>query len=150
MRQSIASYKKHTQFNLLFALPLFLGLAFYLNLFTWNQALFFSGAFIYGTLFMSPDVDVANQIKLFSFRGLMTLPFRPYSFFFKHRGLSHKPILGTLTRLIWLLIILAFCFWIFDRSSFISIDELKNYKTPILYASLGFILSDLCHLILDF
>jgi uncharacterized metal-binding protein len=67
----------------------------------------FAGAFIYGSFFLHPDVDLARNIRLFSLKGLLTLPFRPYSYLFAHRGISHMPLIGTLTRVVWLWLFLA-------------------------------------------
>lgn len=112
----------------------------------------FSGTFLYATLFMTPDLDLAHKIKLFSLRGLLSLPFRSYSFFFKHRGLSHHIIFGTLSRLLWLfgiyLLILYAIYKNIDGYQKFTKFLLKN-KEFSLYAFLGILLADLAHIFLD-
>ena len=50
-------------------------------------------------------MDLANKIKFRSWRGILTLPFRGYALFFRHRGISHSFLFGTLTRVLWLLLL---------------------------------------------
>lgn len=98
----MALYKTHTLFNLCLALPLTLvSMYFFFHSSFFNIAIF-AGVFTYSTLFMNPDLDLANSIKLFSIRGFLTLPFRSYAKIFKHRGLSHHIVLGSLSRILWL------------------------------------------------
>ena len=148
----MANYKTHTKFNLFLALPILLGLGFYLLPLTLSQLALFAGAFTYSTLYMSPDVDLAYQIKFLSLRGLLTLPFRPYSWVFKHRGLSHTPIIGTLTRVIYLALIafgiLYFAYeFVPTKDGFIAFITL--YQTPLILVLAGAAIADLCHLLLD-
>ncbi len=102
------AYRTHVRFNLFLALPLLCyGLSNNLS-----DAAFFGLGFTYSTFFLHPDMDLARQIKLFSIKGLLTLPFRPYSYLFHHRGISHWPIIGTLTRLLWAALLLwLLCDW---------------------------------------
>ena len=92
--------RTHTKFNLFLGLPLTLGAILYSLKIPLLPLLIFSICFIYGTLYFSPDLDLANQIKFFSLKGILTAPFRLYSGIFRHRRFSHKPILGTLSRII--------------------------------------------------
>ena len=96
-------YKEHAQFNLLIALPLLLAAGYFFLHPKRDLLLIFGGTFAYSTLFMNPDMDLANQIRLFSLRGFFSLPFRSYSKFFSHRGLSHNLLLGSATRILWLM-----------------------------------------------
>lgn len=94
-------YRTHARFNLILALPLILA-----GLINREAALpdicCFVSAFAYATILIHPDLDLAYQTKLFSLKGLLTLPFRPYSWICRHRGVSHWPVLGTATRLLYL------------------------------------------------
>lgn len=147
----MALYKTHTKFNLFIALPI-ITCILYLSLHpAVNNFLSFSGCFIYSTLFMSPDMDLANKIKLFSFKGVMTLPFRIYSFFFRHRGLSHNLIFGTLTRVLFLTLLFTSLLYLFDHSisQNLFLNFLRSYKSYIIYGFFGIFTADFCHLLLD-
>ena len=98
----MSSYKQHTRFNLFIALPILLiGVAYFIHPHRYLM-ITFAASFAYATLFMNPDLDLANQIRLLSLRGILSLPFRSYARCFSHRGLSHHIIFGSLTRILWL------------------------------------------------
>lgn len=148
----MAMYKEHAKFNIFIALPILLGAMYYFLHPVRDLMLTFSGAFVYSTLFMNPDLDLANQIRLFSIRGFLTLPFRSYAKFFSHRGLSHNVVLGSLTRIAWLmgwacLIFLALYKTLPSKGTLLSFY--KHYHPFILYALAGVCLADWGHLLLD-
>ena len=94
--------KLHSKFNTLVLLPLLLAAAyFYLSRDLILLGLF-AACFLYSTYFAHPDVDLANQHKLFSLNGIMLLPFKLfYAPFFKHRSrISHSILWGTPSRLL--------------------------------------------------
>ena len=106
----------------------------------------FAGAFIYGTFFLHPDLDLAKNIRLFSFKGLTTLPFRPLSYFIKHRGVSHAPIFGTLIRVLWLMIVLSLIMSLLDWSY----PKVNLWSYSVLWLALcGLATADISHIILD-
>lgn len=94
--------KLHSKFNTLILLPLFLALAWYYVSRNLEILAVFSACFLYATFFANPDVDLANQQKLFTLKGIMLIPFKLfYAPFFKHRSkISHSLIWGTPTRLL--------------------------------------------------
>jgi len=148
----MAMYKGHTRFNLFIALPIFLGAIYYFLNPHRDLMITFAAVFSYSTLFMSPDLDLANKIKLFSLRGVLTFPFRSYAKFFSHRGLSHHVLLGSLTRILWLagwgaLIFLALYKGLPTKATFLKFYF--HYKPFILYSLGGVCLADWCHLLLD-
>ncbi|MCF7806397.1 MAG: metal-binding protein [Simkaniaceae bacterium] len=148
----MANYRTHSFFNLLLILPLAAFAIIYFLQPTRFDLYIFIAAFGYATLFMSPDSDIANKIKLFSLRGLMTLPFRPYSKIFAHRGISHWLIIGTLTRIAWLafLFIIIYTFIYKKTMSLNPILHFYNvHKTSVLYCFSGLCISDMGHLLLD-
>ena len=112
----MANYKTHTGFNLFFMLPALVGFGYYFFQPSEKALIVFTATFTYATLFMNPDLDLVHQIKLFSLRGFLTLPFRGYSKIFKHRGISHSFLLGSFTRIIWLSSILFLLSFIFSLS----------------------------------
>ena len=147
----MASYKTHSIFNVFLALPLLImGIYFYLHP-THSQLLAFIITFIYTTLFMSPDMDLAYKIKWYSLRGIFSLPFRSYSRVFKHRGVSHNLLLGSITRILWLslFIFLTFyaCNWALSKESLLTNYTL--YKQELLYGFCGIWLADSAHILLD-
>lgn len=63
--------------------------------------LWFAGAYVGASLFLSPDLDLATSRAAQRWRGARAL-WRPYAALFRHRGISHSPLLGPLTRLVYL------------------------------------------------
>jgi len=99
---------------------------------------------------MSPDMDVSHKIKPFSLRGLLSLPFLGYAKLFKHRGISHSLLLGSLTRVAWLggiFLLVSYLFHIpfLKTYSF----YFTHYKQEILYSFLGIFTADGSHILLD-
>jgi uncharacterized metal-binding protein len=147
----MAKYKTHTNFNIFFALPLILFCIWHFLNPSYNLLIIFIVCFIYATLFMNPDMDIANKNKLFSIKGLLTLPFRVYSLIFKHRGLSHWIILGSVSRILWLSVFLYLILYLLDKSLLNKKDFFSILRTDyFLYGFFAIVLSDFCHLILDF
>ncbi|MDN3504191.1 MAG: DUF2227 family putative metal-binding protein [Rhabdochlamydiaceae bacterium] len=148
----MSNYRSHTLFNLFFLLPLSTLSVFYFFVPSRFNLLLYIGTFTYATCFMTPDADIANKIKLLSLRGVMTLPFRPYSMLFSHRGISHIPIIGTLTRIGWICgcFFLIYTFIYNHTFSFHPIIEFYHTHTlSIHYTLSALFVSDIGHLILD-
>jgi uncharacterized metal-binding protein len=148
----MSQYKEHSKFNIFVALPVLLATAFYFLHSHHYLLLTFAGTFTYSTLFMSPDMDLAYQIRLFSLRGLFSLPFRSYAQFFSHRGLSHHIIFGSATRILWLAAWGCLVFSAIYKALPTQSSLLKFYKQHelyILYGLAGICLADWCHLLLD-
>lgn len=148
----MAMYKGHAKFNLFLALPILLGGMYYFLHPHRDLMITFAAVFTYSTLFMNPDLDLANQIKLFSIRGLLTFPFRSYAKFFSHRGLSHNVILGSATRILWLAAWGTLVFFIMYKSLPTKASLYKfyrHYQPFILYSAAAICLADWCHLLLD-
>lgn len=147
----MAQYKTHARFNLFLALPLLIWALVYFIRPDIEYVFVFTGAYFYGTLFMNPDLDLAHQIKLFSVRGFLTLPFRSYSKIFRHRGISHSIPWGTVTRVLWLMMILILTMFLLDytirKKKFFQF--VSDYRFFFLYGFTGLVLADFCHLILD-
>lgn len=149
----MSNYKTHVKFNLFLALPVSVAGIYYLYSPPNAFLLTFVTAFCYGTCFMNPDLDLIHQIKLFSLRGLLTLPFRFYSKIFKHRGLSHSILFGTASRILWLSGVALLLFYLIyetwpSEKTFLS--YCRQYKTYMYYGLAGIILADWFHLVLDY
>jgi len=148
----MSGYRTHTKVNLLITLPIATAAALLLLNPPLTLLLIGIGTFAYGTLFMSPDVDLAYQIKLVSIRGALSIPFRTYAMVFSHRGLSHSLLFGTLTRLAWLGIYVVLALYIThqvvpNKETFLHL--FVRYKPYLLWGFAGLFLADASHLMMD-
>ena len=74
----------------------------------WPAVIAFTGAFLFGTFLVTPDLDLAEQHVLAKRNwGRLGVLWVPYGYLFAHRGLSHGWFFGPLTRLIYLALIAA-------------------------------------------
>ncbi|MFQ5800357.1 MAG: metal-binding protein [Candidatus Hydrothermarchaeales archaeon] len=93
---SIPSGRTHDTINfvVLFFITLFL-----LSSVSTTQATSFAGGYLIGLFLFSPDLDTKSA----SYRrwGPLRYLWLPYVFLFKHRGISHNPIVGPLLRLLY-------------------------------------------------
>jgi uncharacterized metal-binding protein len=150
----MSNYRTHSTLNLCVALPVLAGAGALVGLPLHNLAIF-AAVFCYGTLFASPDLDMANQLKILSVRGILGLPFRSYARVFSHRGLSHSFFVGTLTRVAWLaaqaaVILLLVC--LVCRIS--PLDHrftafFSRHRDEIAFGLAGLCAADWCHLLVD-
>ncbi len=146
------NYKTHVKVNCLIFLPAWVLLLYFVFDSSFSSLSIISGAFTYATFFMNPDMDLQHSYKLSSLRGLLSLPFLGYSRVFKHRGISHHPILGTLTRIVWVT-----CFGIlllgFYKPFLHSLNDIcffvKHNQDLFIYLFSGILLADLSHILLD-
>ena len=145
----MANYQTHTLVNLFLILPLTTWGLYALIHPTEKETALFIASFVYTTLFMSPDVDLAHQNKLFSLKGLLTFPFRLYSHLFSHRGLSHMPFIGTLTRILYLLALFSLSYLLIYQT-LPSFSFIKEHQAFLLFGLYGAFLADLAHELLDF
>ena len=61
----------------------------------------FVAAYLFSSLLLSPDLDLARSGPQ-SRWGLFRVLWLPYAGMFRHRGLSHNPLFGPLTRIAYL------------------------------------------------
>lgn len=149
----MSNYKTHVSFNLFLTLPISLAALYYRYSPENPLIITFVSAFIYSTCFMNPDLDLVHQIRLFSLRGILTLPFRFYSKVFRHRGLSHSLFFGTATRIAWLSALGLLIFYLIYEtfpSEKRFLYYFKDYKYYLFYALAGIVLADWSHLALDY
>jgi uncharacterized metal-binding protein len=64
----------------------------------------FAGSYVGASLFLSPDLDLARSDASQRWRAARFL-WLPYAALFRHRGISHSPLLGPLTRLLYLVVL---------------------------------------------
>lgn len=141
------NFKTHTLTNVGVSLPLF-G-----YLFVNNQDVLLPLALGYGlsTLIISPDLDLYTS-KVSRNWGL----FRPliwgYSKMFHHGQFSHKPILGTLTRYLYVIFIIlvvtgVLAIWYETLLVWRYVTELWSF---FIFMFVGSCIADLIHEFLDF
>jgi uncharacterized metal-binding protein len=96
------SGKTHLRIEL-FVLPLCVALLFAAEsykviTFGWEGMAIFAGAYLFSSLMLSPDLDLRHNRSRRRW-GPLGFLWIPYTKIFKHRGVSHSLIFGTLTRL---------------------------------------------------
>ena len=69
----------------------------------------FTAGWLFSTLIFGPDTDITPKRRSQILRYFLY----PYSFFFQHRGISHHFFWGTVTRNLYLLVLLIFFINIF-------------------------------------
>ncbi len=132
----------------------------------WKMKIIFSVSFLLGWLFalfvFSPDSDLRPKQRI-GFWGVLLYP---YALLFKHRGRSHSLLLGTLTRVLYLLLTALVLLFILQQMEVINIHwnswwqdfiiYLQNYswnkveyRIPIA-VYLGMFGADAVHIMLDF
>ena len=132
------SGKTHTFFNV--ALLIIITTAIYkMHTFNLNTAIFIGGL-MFGTLLLSPDLDLSYS-SVTGRWGILRILWFPYSLLFKHRGFSHHIIIGLLSRLLYLAILLALLFL------FIPFNIPK--ATYLLIFCGGILVADFMHIALD-
>jgi len=155
------SGKTHTRIDLLMLIVL-IGVASYFwdpltDYFGRDEFVEYGGVFVvaymFGTFLLSPDMDLNTSDPMKNW-GVLRLLWRPYAQLFKHRGFSHVPILGTLTRIVYILLLVyvlcAVANALFDMGWELSIDKLKDIdKKTVLWGVCGLCLPDLFHIVAD-
>jgi uncharacterized metal-binding protein len=130
----------------------------------------FSGAFAAGTFLLSPDLDLAEQnVDSKKNWGILGFLWIPYGMMFSHRGLSHTWLVGPLTRVLYLVLLLALPIWLLRQPIletellgvsrgivFELLNSLQNVFSSGLLASqagaglvIGYYVSQWLHLIAD-
>ena len=120
----------------------------------------FAGSWFFATWFFSPDADLGPKNRA----GLLGIFLYPYRLFSKHRGLSHWPVVGTLSRLLYLLVLLGLVWWVAQQWGHVDVPTsnwsalwhfLKDFNPQISpyrelsWGIIGMIGADLTHLLVD-
>ena len=122
----------------------------------WELAAAFVVSFIIGTVWVTPDLDLAeNEVLAKRNWGAFGFIWVPYGYLFRHRGFSHSWLIGPLTRLLYLAalgMLLYIAVMETSRAAGYAF-ELKNPWIPsaptALSALLGFYSSQWLHLLAD-
>lgn len=113
----------------------------------------FTVSYLFGTFLLSPDLDLKENASSKNW-GLFRLFWRPYSALFRHRGLSHTPVVGTLTRILYLAVlayvVTAAANTLLDWKIRMSFRDLRavNWKA-VLTVLAGVCAPDLLHVLTD-
>ena len=149
----MASGRTHDIINLL-ALP---PLVYYLKP---TDYIGFSAGYLAGTFFLSPDNDIYHSLPNKRWKFLRII-WKPYTKIFSHRGISHYPIIGTLTRLLYLVIVFSALFFVCyflstkiypdSKKIFSDINLNIGYLTSPFFISflIGLFLSEIIHILTD-
>ncbi len=116
-------------------------------------ALLFGLSFLIGTYLLSPDLDLEDSDPAKSW-GIVQVIWRPYARVFKHRGISHTPLIGTLTRVVYLAgigyvagaVLQSLMGWGWEISIY-DLSRLWTFHVTIVLA--GLVASDVVHLVAD-
>ncbi|MFP3729043.1 metal-binding protein [Priestia filamentosa] len=102
------SGKTHNKVNFIF-LPVFLIVLMVIGFTTFKYALFFSIGYLFGTLYLDPDLDIKG--KSFKRWGIFNFIWSPYQKIFPHRSIfTHGWLLGDLVRITYLVLWLYMLF----------------------------------------
>ncbi len=157
-------YKHHCISNTLALLACHAGL-YYIQVGLQEQGLF-AGSFLFATFLMSPDLDLQQSTPTQNW-GLLKVLWKPYNKRSKHRGLSHFPVVGTFSRLLYLSLLIGLIILVYDLSSANLNNDLSDFillegkkimdgfkvmlakKNLVGFALLGLIVADIIHLFCD-
>lgn len=149
---TMPSGKTHLRIEL-FLLPLWSAL-FYLFIDTsWQAGAVFTGAYLFSSFLLSPDLDLRYNRSRRHW-GVLGCIWVPYTKIFKHRGISHSVLLGTLTRLGYLgLLALLIAFALGSLGVWtISPDSLTTSPIDLRFAAIlgaGLWLPNIIHILTD-
>ena len=147
----MAKYSTHNWFNLILVLPICLVIGHFY--FPKTILAIFGTTFIIGTFLVNPDCDIAHKTNPYSLRGVLLYPFRFYSRVFKHRGISHKHLIGTCTRIIWLIIFFlplgVLIFVIYPQGIHLLQTFIAAHHEFMITAFIALVIADSAHIFLD-
>jgi uncharacterized metal-binding protein len=112
----------------------------------WSKLAFAAG-YLVGTFWLTPDLDLATSRPARRW-GLLRLLWLPYAWLFPHRGISHRPLLGALTRLLYLAALGGLGLWALDRLGYHWQPSFTLGRGWLSFFA-GLLLADGLHLLLD-
>ncbi len=127
---------------------------------------FFAG-YMLGTFFLSPDNDIFHSKPNKRWKKLSFI-WKPYTYLFSHRGISHIPVIGMITKLVYLAVVfigifltitslILLAFYLADIKVSIPLENIFSAEVvkgislhPFTISFiLGLILSEIVHIITD-
>jgi uncharacterized metal-binding protein len=105
-------------------------------------------AYAFSMLYLSPDLDLARS-RASRRWGVGRWLWVPYALIFKHRGLSHHPLLGPLTRVLYLAAIVAMALLLLFSAAGRPIGIARPSSSIVLGALLGLYVPNVTHITAD-
>ncbi|GBC98116.1 hypothetical protein HRbin17_00613 [bacterium HR17] len=112
----------------------------------WSK-LSFAAGYLVGTFWLTPDLDLATSRPARRW-GVLRLLWLPYAWLFRHRGVSHRPLLGALTRLLYLAALGGLGLWLLDQWGYHWHPSITLSRNWLSFFA-GLLLADGLHLLLD-
>ncbi|HID06407.1 MAG TPA: hydrolase [Armatimonadetes bacterium] len=113
------------------------------------QVLPFVGGYLFGTFFLSPDLDLATS-RASTRWGLLRWLWMPYARLAAHRRISHYPIIGLVIRLLYLCILVALgCLIAFMLGWRMTPLAWDRVTIPLMSFVGGLLVADVLHIALD-
>ena len=122
---------------------------------------FFSSGWLFSTFIFSPDSDFMPKKRA----GILRFVLYPYALLFKHRGVSHSFIWGTLTRLIYLILMTFLGIFVLSKMDYLKtnhedflaiiLDIIRNFNLEnpfylaMVWLYLGMFGADFTHVLTD-
>lgn len=147
---SMPSGKTHLKIEAVI-LILWAGVAVVLAMNEWitiSQTLLFFGAYVFSMFLMSPDLDLSKS-DASSRWGLFRWIWFPYAWVFRHRQVSHHPLLGPLSRILYIATLVLTAIFIYLA---ITGNPGLRFKLPaevILPTFMGLYMPNLEHILAD-
>lgn len=131
-------------------LPVFLGGVWLLgrDVVTLPELGVFGGAYLLSSFLLSPDLDLRYNSARRRW-GPLGFIWIPYSKVFKHRGLSHNPLLGPLTRIGYLFLLGALVIYLLRLGGLQVGFRFSVSKDWLAMIALGLYLPNLLHISYD-
>ncbi len=107
----------------------------------------FAAGYLVGTFWLTPDLDLTTSRPARRW-GLLRFLWLPYAWLFRHRGLSHRPLLGAFTRVLYLAALAGLGLWLLDSFGYRWQPELNLGRHWLSFFA-GLLLADALHLLLD-
>ncbi len=107
----------------------------------------FALGYLVGTFWLTPDLDLSASRPTRRW-GFLRVFWLPYAWLFRHRGLSHRPLLGAVTRVLYLAALAGIGLGILDLLGY-QWQPSFNLSHHWLSFFAGLLLADALHLLLD-
>lgn len=116
----------------------------------WEELLLFGGAYLLSSLLLSPDLDLRHNSARRRW-GPLGFIWVPYFKIFKHRGMSHSLLLGSLTRLVYLGAVFGVMLVGLSSLGFALPEEAPSWfnERTLLILGVGLYLPNVLHVLLD-
>lgn len=115
---------------------------------TSSQAMLFLGSYLFSMFLMSPDLDLTKSDAFYRWGALRWL-WLPYAWIFRHRQMSHHPLLGPLSRILYTGVLVLAGMFIYLVATGNPGPQLMLSIEVILPICLGLYLPNLEHILAD-